>query len=232
MIHPRLRHAAVCDEQFAGVTYCIEGELVPVLRVTLDRTPIFFDHHILLWKNASTRIGAKTGRGFLRRAMGRMPLLLCTATGPGEIALSRDGTGQIVPIHLQPGQAVETRKHQYLAATHRVAYGIRRVKGVRNWIMGDNALFMDRFAAEGEPGIVWLHGYGNVFEVTLADQEALDVEPGAWLYKDVSVTMTTIVQNLSAGLLASPTSFFWNRLTGPGRVGLQSLRVPAGTGGT
>ncbi|MDA8390745.1 MAG: AIM24 family protein [Gammaproteobacteria bacterium] len=230
MIKPELRHTAIRDQQFAGVTYHIEGELVPVLRVSLGQAPIFFDHHILLWKSATTRIGTKAVRGLLKRAMGRMPILLCTATGPGEVAFSRDGAGQIIPIHLQPGQGIHTREHQYLAATGQVAYTITRARGIMNWVLGGNTLLIDHFRAEGGPGIVWLHGYGNVFEVTLAEGEAIDVEPGAWFYKDPSVTMTTITQNLSAGLLASAVSFFWNRLTGPGRVGLQSLYVPPSPG--
>ena len=32
-----------------------------------------------------------------------------------------------------------------------------------------------------------LHGYGNVFERTLAEGESIQVEPGGFLYKDASV---------------------------------------------
>src|SRR5258708_31584822 len=42
----------------------------------------------------------------------------------------------------------------------------------------------------GGEGMVLLHGYGNVFEKMLAPGETLDVEPGAWLWKDPSVQMT------------------------------------------
>ncbi len=226
MAVPQLRRTVSGEERFAGVTYHIEGELVPVLRISLDETPVFFEHHILLWKSPSTRVGAKAVRGLIKRAIGGLPILLTSATGPGEIAFSRDGAGQIVPIHLEAGQTLDVREHQYLAATDQVAYSVTRVRGIMNWVFGGNTLIIDQFRADNAPGIVWVHGFGNVFEITLGAGEALDLEPGAWLYKDPSVSMKTVTQNLSAGLFGSAGSFFWNRMTGPGRVGLQSMYIP------
>jgi uncharacterized protein (AIM24 family) len=34
-------------------------------------------------------------------------------------------------------------------------------------LLGGSGFFIDTFNAETNEGIVWLHGYGNVFEVTL-----------------------------------------------------------------
>jgi len=226
MSEPALKKTLVRNETFAGVTYHIEGELVPVLQVVLDSTPIFFEHHILLWKSPSTRIGVKAVKGLLKRAISGMPILLTSATGPGQVAFSRDGAGQVVPIHLMPGQAIDVREHQYLAATDQVSYSVTRVKGIMNWVFGGNTIIVDQFRAEASAGIVWVHGFGNVFEVTLADGESIDLEPGGWLYKDPEVGMKTVTQSLSAGLFGSTASFFWNRLTGPGRVGIQSMYIP------
>ena len=60
-------------------------------------------------------------------------------------------------------------------------------------------------------------------KVTLAPGEQIDIEPGGWLYKDPTVRMDTIFQKLSTGFFASAGQLFWNRFTGPGRVGLQSM---------
>lgn len=226
MPEPVLKKTLVRDESFAGVTYHIEGELVPVLQIVLDGTPVFFEHHVLLWKSPSTSIGVKAVKGLLRRAISGMPILLASATGPGTIAFSRDGAGQIVPIHLTAGQAIDVREHQYLAATDQVSYSVTRIKGIMNWVFGGNTLIVDQFRAESAPGIVWLHGFGNVFEVALGAGESIDLEPGGWLYKDPAVTMKTVTQSLSSGLFGSAASFFWNRFTGPGRVGIQSMYVP------
>ena len=70
---------------------------------------------------------------------------------------------------------------------------------------------------------MWVHGYGNVFEVMLGAGEQIDIEPGGWVYKDSSVRMESQLQRLTTGLFASAGNLVWNRFTGPGRVGLQSM---------
>ena len=45
MAGPVLKKTLVRDESFAGVTYHIEGDIVPVLEVVLAATPVFFEHH-------------------------------------------------------------------------------------------------------------------------------------------------------------------------------------------
>ncbi|HZT86498.1 MAG TPA: AIM24 family protein [Stellaceae bacterium] len=220
---PVLLPTSAAGESFAGYTYHLDGELVPVLTVDLDPGQyIYFEHHIMLWKHPEVQIGLMQMRGALKRMMAGMQIFVTMASGPGQIAVSRDGAGHIFGLHLAPGQAVEVREHQFLAATQGVEYTFQRVRGVASMLFGGSGFFIDRFQAADSPGILWLHGYGNVFEKTLAPGESIDIEPGGWLYKDPSVTMTTNLQRLSSGLFGG-MSFITNRMTGPGRVGIQSM---------
>ncbi len=114
------------------------------------------------------------------------------------------------------------REHQFLAATSNIDYTFERVKGVATMLFGGTGLFIDKFHGAQGDGILWLHGYGNVFEKTLAPNEQIDVEPGGWLYKDPSVRMETNMQRISAGLFAG-VNLITNRFTGPGRVAIQSM---------
>ncbi|MBV9122723.1 MAG: AIM24 family protein, partial [Planctomycetes bacterium] len=91
-------------------------------------------------------------------------------------------------------------------------------------LFGGTGFFIDTFSCLHGEGVLWLHGYGNVFEAQLGKGEQIDIEPGGWVYKDRSVQMTSEFQRLSTGLFAG-TSICWNRFTGPGRVGLQSMYV-------
>jgi uncharacterized protein (AIM24 family) len=118
---------------------------------------------------------------------------------------------------------VDVREHQFLAATATVDYSFTRVRGASNILLGGTGFFIDTFFCPQQPGVVWLHGYGNVFEVTLQPGEQIDIEPGGWIYKDRTVQMDTIFQRLSTGLFAGAGQIFWNRFTGPGRVALQSM---------
>jgi uncharacterized protein (AIM24 family) len=151
-----------------------------------------------------------------------MPLVMTQTHGPGRIAFSRDGVGHVIAMHLKPGEGLDVREHQWLAATSAVDYSFAWVKGAANILLGGSGLFVDTFQAKEAEGIVWLHGYGNVFEVELQAGEQIDLEPGAWIYKERTVDMQTIFQKLASGIFAS-TQICWNRFTGPGRIGLQSM---------
>jgi uncharacterized protein (AIM24 family) len=85
-------------------------------------------------------------------------------------------------------------------------------------------MFMDRCVTSTAPGLLILHGYGNVFERTLKQGESILIEPGAFLHKDASVTMNVESQQLTTGLFGG-TALNLARMTGPGRVGIQSMYV-------
>jgi uncharacterized protein (AIM24 family) len=117
------------------------------------------------------------------------------------------------------------REHQFLAATSNVDYTFERVRGISNMLLGGTGFFIDKFTSDSAQGVLWLHGYGNVFEKVLGPGESIDIEPGGWLYKDPSVRMETVADRLTSGFFGAGLNFILNRFTGPGRVGLQSMYV-------
>src|SRR5258707_5409337 len=184
------------------LTITIDGELVPVVDVMLgNQLSIYFEHHILLWKHPGVQLGFKSLKGAARRLFAGLQVFINEAQGPGNISFSRDSVGQIVALRLQPGQTVEVREHQFLVATSNVDYTFAFVQNISNILFSRTGLFIDQFTARGTEGIVLLHGYGNVFEKALAAGETLDVEPGAWLWKDPSVQMqvTTVAGSQRSG---------------------------------
>ncbi len=209
-----------------GLTYRIDGELVPVLHIRLDgSTRIYFEHHVILWKDPGMMIGLAPRAGVFKRFMAGLPIFLTETQSAGEVAFSRDAPGHVLPLHLAAGQTVIVREHQLLAATSSVDYTFNRVKGVSNMLFGGNGFFVDNFHATDVEGVVWLHGYGNVFEKLLAPGEAIDVEAGAWIYRDAAVGMQQTVYGLKTGLFGGSGNLVFNRFTGPGRVGIQSAYV-------
>jgi uncharacterized protein (AIM24 family) len=223
MDRPKLLATIAENETFAGYTYHLDGELVPALTVELAQgQSVYFEHHILLWKHPGVNISVRSMKGALKRMMAGVQIFVTEATGPGQIAFSRDGAGHIFGIHLKQGEGLHVREHQFLAATSNIDYTFERVKGVANMLLGGTGFFIDKFHGAAGDGILWLHGYGNVFEKVLAPGEQIDVEPGGWLYKDPTVKMDTNFQKLSTGMFAS-MNMITNRFTGPGRLGLQSM---------
>jgi len=222
---PTLMPTSAQGETFGGVTYHVDGELVPVLTVDVSGASVYFEHHILLWKHPTITIKLKAMAGALKRMIAGMQVFVTEASGPGMIAFSRDGPGHIVPIHLAQGRELEVREHQFLAATEAIDYSFARVKGVANMMFGGTGFFIDKFHSHRGDGILWLHGYGNVFEKQLEPGESIDVEPGGWLYKEPTVRMETVVDRLTSGLFGASLNLIVNRFTGPGRIGIQSMYV-------
>ncbi len=215
------------------MTVRVEGELVPVADVELGRQQtIYFEHHIVLWKQPNVTLGLMGLQNAAKRVFAGLQIFISTAQGPGNIAFSREAPGQIVALRLQPGQAVDVREHQFLLATGNIDYNFYWQQGLANVLFARTGLFIDRFTATSSEGLLLLHGYGNVFEKTLAAGEVLDVEPGGWLWKDANVRMDTVSVLKSGGgggLMGALGAFvggaalMLNRFSGPGRVGIQSM---------
>ncbi len=217
---PRLRDMA--KFQFSNSTCQVEGELVPVAEINLSPGDgVIFEHHTMLWKDESVPVGVYPLGGGLKRSLGGMPYVVTQAGGPGRIAFSRDAAGEIVTLVLHPGMELDAREHAFLAASHSVRYSFERIKGLANVLHGGSGMYLDRFITAGEPGIVLLHGYGNVFERSLGGGEKILVEPGGYLYKDSSVNMQAVQLNVRTGLFSR--GMYMAEMTGPGRVGIQSM---------
>lgn len=230
---PQILPTQITDGTAPGVSYRVEGELVPVLHMALSgEVPVYFEHHVLLWKYPTMQIGMHPlKKGLKRRVFGGMPLLLLEAQSAGELAFSRDASGHVVALHLQPGEGIVVREHQFLAATAHVAYDYSMMKGFANKLYG-GGFFVDHFVSADYEGVVWVHGYGNVFEKQLEEGESIDVEPGGWVYRDHSVTMKQEVYGFKTGLLGGGGNLIFNRFTGPGRIGIQSAYYHPPAGGS
>jgi uncharacterized protein (AIM24 family) len=219
---PRLRD--MTEFHFSNSTCQVEGELVPVAEMSLaPGDAVFFEHHVLLWKDEAVPVSTLPTGGGLKRVLGGMPFVVTIAQGPGRVAFSRDASGEVVVLPLHPSMELDVREHAFLVASHSISYSFVRLKGFANIVHGGEGMYMDRFVTSEQPGILLLHGYGNVFERTLGQGEKILVEPGGFLYKDSSVTMEVRQQNVKTGLMRH--GLYLAEMTGPGRVGIQSMYV-------
>jgi len=224
---PRLRD--MTEFAFGASTCQVEGEIVPVAEINLGGgDSVFFEHHVMLWKDESVPVTTQMTGGGMKRMLGGMPHVMSIAHGPGRIAFSRDATGEVVVLPLHPSMELDVREHAFLAGTHSLNYSFVRIKGLANVLHGGEGMYLDRFVTQDESGLLLLHGYGNVFQKTLQPGEQILVEPGGFLYKDSSVTMNTVKQNVRTGMLGGH-SLYLAEMTGPGRVGIQSMYVHHGS---
>ena len=101
---PRLRD--MTEFRFSNSTCQIEGEIVPVADMALGAgDSVFFEHHVMLWKEPAVPISAlSTGGGMKRMLRRNAAHANSVAHGPGRVAFSRDATGEVVvlppaPVH-------------------------------------------------------------------------------------------------------------------------------------
>ena len=165
-----------------------------------------------------------------------MPIFMMQAKGPGHIAFSRDLPGELLALPLQPGQAVDVREHFMLAATNQVAYGWTNTNIWFTTKNGDETethypmgVFLDRFSTSNMPGLLLLHASGNVFVRKLAAGQTILIKPTALIFKDPTVSMQLHFEhpNSNWNLWMSFTQrYLWLKVTGPGRVAIQSAFEP------
>jgi uncharacterized protein (AIM24 family) len=221
-----------------GQSFCqIEGKYVPVADFNLAAGDgVYFAHHLLLWKDTQSQITRMPlAKGWTRFIAG-LPLIMTQATGPGRIAFSKDQPGELIALPLQANQAVDVREHVFMIATHSIAYDWFK-SGIWFETPGDKSneihypigMFLDRFATTQNPGLLLLHGAGNVFVRTLARGEAILIKPTSLLFKDTTVSMNLHYEH-PGGTWQSWRSwgnrYIWLRMTGPGRVAVQSNYEP------
>jgi uncharacterized protein (AIM24 family) len=220
-----------------GQSFCqIEGKYVPVADFKLAAGDgVYFTHHLLLWKDEQVQISNMPLAKGWKRMFAGLPLIMTQAHGPGRIAFSKDSAGELIALPLEAGQSVDVREHVFMIATHEVAYDWFQT-GI--WFTTQNGkdtethypigMFMDRFAASSAPGLLLLHGNGNVFVRNLQPGQSIAIKPTSLLFKDPSVRMNLHLEypGLMYGAFQPwgrwSNRYVWLHLHGPGRVAVQS----------
>jgi uncharacterized protein (AIM24 family) len=90
-------------------------------------------------------------------------------------------------------------------------------------------MFLDRFSASKMPGLLLLHASGNVFIRQLAPGQSILIKPTALIFKDPSVSMQLHFENPHSQWnlwMSYNQRYLWLRVTGPGRIAIQSAFEP------
>ena len=220
---------------FSRSTCQIVGKYVPVAEMSLHEDDwVYFSHHVLLHTDPRVRLDAMRMASPWNRKKAGMPLIMMTARGPGHIAFSADAPGETIAVPLQHNQAVDVVEHRFLVATGNVNYQWEN-SGI--WFTtqsGDDTEYhyplgrtMDRFWAQGGPGLLLLHAPGNTFIRDLAPGQRICVQPSGLLWKDPTVRMFLHFEYPRGQYWFSSSRWqaktVWLTLQGPGRVAIQSV---------
>jgi uncharacterized protein (AIM24 family) len=220
---------------FGRSTCQIIGKYVPVAEMNLhDDDSVYFSHHVLLHTDPQVRLDTmRMARGWNRMLAG-MPLIMMTAQGPGHIAFSADRPGETLAVPLQHNQAVDVVEHRFLVATSNVTYQWENSGIWFSTQKGDDqeyhyplGMTMDRFWAQGGPGLLLLHAPGNTFIRDLKPGERILIQPSGLIWKDPTVRMSLHFEYPHGAYWFSSARWqaksIWLALQGPGRIAIQSV---------
>ncbi|MCL5984595.1 MAG: AIM24 family protein [Candidatus Thermoplasmatota archaeon] len=200
--------------------------IVPSILATLGpQDSVFCEHGIMLYKEPQVRVDRKNtaGGGFLktmeRNTVGGIPYFLTEFVGPGHVAFSRDGVGELRVLELAVNEEIDVADGSLVCAENTLRYDMSYIKGTNRpgRMIG---LWMDRLIG---PGKLAIHGYGNIISMTLAPREVVLCDFGALFYKSGTVQTRTLNIPFGGGLLGKLESFEALELIGPGKVALQSV---------
>ncbi|MGI0053897.1 MAG: AIM24 family protein [Thermoplasmata archaeon] len=159
------------------------------------------------------------GKAMRRTLVGGIPFYMHSYLGPGAVAFSRAGPGEVRVLELAAGGSLDVAEHSLLLASESIGYDTTYVAGTGR-IGRLIGFWMDRLTG---PGTVAVHGHGNILSFNLGPEELFDIDHGAILLKDASVTMQAFNQPVGGGLLGHAMSYEALRVRGPGRLWLQTL---------
>jgi uncharacterized protein (TIGR00266 family) len=129
--------------------------------------------------------------------------------------------GKILPLQLRElGGELIAQKDAFLCAAKGVAIGIAFQKRLGAGLFGGEGFILERLTGDG---LAFIHAGGTLYERTLAPGETLRIDTGCIVAFQPTVDYDIqFVGGIKTALFGGE-GLFYARLTGPGKVWLQSL---------
>ncbi len=229
---PDLPNPAEIDgEAKSGMNYRIFGTIQPTLIVDISsRHGMFSDAGGMSWMSATvemnTSLNGGGGGGGLLSGLARMVgggtlfLVNFTTRSEGQIAFATDFPGKIVPLDLAPGESIIMHKHAFLAAEAGVTLAVTFTRRFGAGLVGGDGFVLQSVTG---PGMAFAELDGDAIEYHLNAGETLLVEPGHVAMFEQSVTFDVQMMKGLRNIIFSGEALFFARLSGPGRVWLNSM---------
>ena len=211
----------------------ILGTTMPVLEMMLQPgETIIAEPGELSWisgnvqlKTSTSGAGAKGLFGAIMRAAGGGGLFMTeyTAQGsPGMVAFATKLPGQIMAVDVTPGKGYMIHRHGFLCGTTGVELTVGFQRSLGAGVFGGSGLVLQKIGGTAQ---AWVELDGEVVTYDLAAGQGLLVHPGHVGMFEESVNFDIQTVPGIAKVLFGNQGLFLARLTGPGKIWLQSLTI-------
>lgn len=177
----------------------------------------------------STNAGGGIGKMFSRAFSGESIFqnTYTAQNGEGMIAFASSFPGNILALQVTPNQSIIAQKSAFLASENGVEMSMHFQKKFGAGFFGGEGFIMQKFSGNG---IVFLEIDGSVVEYNLAPGESMIIDTGNLAVMDETVRIDIESVKGLGNMIAGGEGFFNTRVTGPGKIYLQSMPVSAVAG--
>lgn len=208
--------------------YSIEGEY-PVLRINLKNgEQVLTGSGNLSWMTMGVDYDAKLKGGIMggiKRSFAQADAFLNTYTATEdnqEIAFASALPGEIIGVVLDQGDVLYAQKKAFLAGDVTIDIDAAFTRKLTTGLFGGEGLILQKITGHGN---VFLASDGSLIEYELQDGESLKVDQGHLFMYDASVSYElTRIKGLK-NIVFGGEGLLMAKLTGPGKVYLQTLPV-------
>ena len=210
--------------------YNIQGEPMPVVICHLEAgESMITERGSMVWMSGNMRMETQTGG--LGKAFGRLfsgeSIFQNTYTavgGPGMIAFASSFPGTIRAVEITPSMPVIAQKSAFLAATPGVELSVHFQKKFGAGLFGGEGFIMQRLSGHG---MAFLEIDGSAVEYSLAPGQQFIVDTGNLAMVDATCQIDIQTVKGAKNVLFGGEGLFNTVVTGPGRVVLQTMALPA-----
>lgn len=204
--------------------HSIIGENLQLVNIELDGESVIADPGTFVYKSGNvtmnTEIKGGLGEG-LRRMLAGEDLFLTEfeSDGKGVVGFGGDLPGKIKVLNLEGGKEFITQRGAFICGSPQTKIEFEIVKKAGAAIFGGQGVMLQKL----KDGEVFLHAAGDLIEYNLSQGEVLDVDTGHVVGFDPSVTFDIeFVGGIKSAVFGGEGMFF-ARMTGPGKVIVQSM---------
>ena len=211
--------------------YEIKGGNLPVVICTLQPgETMVTESGAMSWMSPNMKMetGAKGGLG---GAFGRMfsgesifQNRYTAQKDEGLIAFASSFPGEIRAVDIAPGHSIVVQKRSFLACTEGVELSVFFQKKFGTGFFGGEGFIMQKLSGQG---MAFLEIDGSAVEYTLAPGQQIIVDTGNLAMVDATCQIDIQTVRGAKNVLFGGEGLFNTVVTGPGRVVLQTMALPA-----
>lgn len=206
--------------------YQIQGQPYPVVICTVNpEESMLCQKGAMAWMTPNmemqTRgggIGKMLGRAFTGESM--FQNIYTARGGVGMIAFASAVPGEVMPVEITPQRSIVAQKSAFLASEAGVSFELFFQKRLAGGFFGGEGFLMQKFSGSG---MLFLEIDGSVVAYDLAPGQSMLVDTGNLAAMEATCSITVETVKGMGNMLLGGEGFFNTRVTGPGRIWLQTL---------